>query len=60
MKKSRTATPRLLLRKERIRILAQSDFRVVDGGEGSTGSKETGLITGNEDTANLPPPTTCG
>jgi hypothetical protein len=57
MKKSRTATPRLLLRKERIRILAQADFKVVDGGDGSTGSKETQLITGNLEGPSIP--TTC-
>lgn len=58
MKKTRTATPRLLLRKERIRILAQADFKVVDGGDESTVSRETELITGFLEGPSRP--TTCG
>ena len=55
MKKSRTERPRLLLRKERIRILVQTDFKVVDGGEGSTFSVDTQLLTGPGPSR----PTTC-
>jgi hypothetical protein len=55
-KKLSTAAPRLLLRKERIRTLAQTEFHVVDGGDG-THSRETNAYTSVAATQGAP--TTC-
>jgi hypothetical protein len=56
-KKIFTGTSRLLLRKERIRTLAQTEFHVVDGGDATTHSKETNAYTSVAATQGMP--TTC-
>jgi hypothetical protein len=60
MKKTRTKDQRLLLRMERIRILAQTEFYVVDGGDGSdTSTTNSRVYKGEPSAVVVPPPTTC-